>query len=310
MGEWEQAAAAALRAAQKSGVEIRDLSEPAELRAVHALYRGIWGSGSADSPVSYEQLRAMAHTGNYTAGAFLDGEMVGACVGFFGAPPGRVLHSHVAGVIDGARARSVGYALKLHQRAWALARGLREVTWTFDPLVRRNAYFNLVKLAARPREYLVDFYGDLTDAVNAGQGSDRLLIVWDLTAPEVVAACDGNRAEADTGAVPPALTVSPAGRPVSVRVTAPTVRVPVPEDVEAIRRSDPDLARQWRAAVRDLLHGLMAGGGRVVGFHRTGGYLVEKWSPPKLARAETWETREMPDTRETLVIRETREEKS
>lgn len=283
---WEAAVAAAQRAADKSGVEVRELSELADLRAIHALCRSIWQSGSADSPVSLEQLRAMTHAGNYAAGAYLDGEPVGACIGFFGAPPGKVLHSHVAGVVAGARARGVGYALKLHQRAWALARGLSEVTWTFDPLVQRNAYFNLVKLAARPREYLIDFYGDLDDAINAGQGSDRLLIAWDLTAPGVVAACDGRRVEADTGAVPPALSVSPAGWPSPVRVTESTVCVPVPDDVEALRRADPDLARAWRAAVQEVLHGLLAGGARVVGFSRAGGYLVEQWSPRKLAREE------------------------
>ena len=283
---WQAAAAAAERAAQASGVEIREVEDLADLRAVHSLYRTIWRSDSADSPVSLEQLRAMTHAGNYAAAAYLDGEMVGACVGFFGAPVGRVLHSHVTGVVERARPRHVGYALKLHQRAWALARWLREVTWTFDPLVRRNAYFNLVKLGARPREYLVDFYGDLADSVNAGQGSDRLLIAWDLTAPEVVAACGGKRSEADTAAVPAALAVSSDGRPSPVRVTAPTVRVPVPDDVEQLRRHDPDLARAWRAAVRDVLHGLMSGGARVVGFNRTGGYVVEQWSPRKVSRQE------------------------
>ena len=283
---WEAAAAAADRAARAAGVEIREVEELADLRAVHALCRTIWPSGSADSPVSLEQLRAMTHAGNYAAAAYLDGELVGASIGFFAAPPGRVLHSHVTGVVAHARSRSVGFALKLHQRAWALARGLREVTWTFDPLVRRNAYLNLVKLAARPREYLIDFYGDLTDAVNAGQGSDRLLGAWDLTAPEVVAACEGRPSEADTSAVPPALAVSPDGRPSPARATAPTVRVAVPDDVEELRRRDPDLARAWRTAVRDVLHGLMSGGARVVGFSRTGGYVVEQWSPRKLARQE------------------------
>ena len=66
------------------------------------------------------------------------------------------------------------------------------MTWTFDPLVRRNAYFNTVKLAARPVEYLVDFYGEMTDEINAGQGSDRLLVEWPLLAPEVVSAAAGD----------------------------------------------------------------------------------------------------------------------
>jgi predicted GNAT superfamily acetyltransferase len=283
-------APAAARAAAAAGVEVRDLHALDELHEVLALYRGIWG----ESPVNFEQLRAMTHAGNYAAGAYRDRAMVGACVGFFAAPPdgppGEALHSHVAGVTADARARNVGFALKLHQRAWAMARGVREITWTFDPLVRRNAHVNLVKLAARPREYLVDFYGELDDAVNAGQGSDRLLVAWELAAPAVAAACDGTPATVEAGGVAPVLVQADDGSPRPARATAGTVRVPVPADIEALRRDEPELARRWRHAVREVLGGLMAGGARVVGFADAagdgGGYVVEQWSPRKLSREE------------------------
>lgn len=279
---------AASGATAAAGVAVHELHTLADLHEVLALYRGIWG----DSPVNLEQLRAQTHAGNYTAGAYRDGILVGACVGFFaaapGRPPGTALHSHVAGVVAGARAGNVGFALKVHQRAWALARGLTEITWTFDPLVRRNAHFNLVKLAARPREYLVDFYGDLPDTVNAGQGSDRLLVAWDLLDPEVVAAAGGRQAAA--GAAParaaPALAVTPDGTPRPARATSGTVLVAVPDDVERLRREQPDLARRWRHAVRDVLGGLMSGGARVVGFANQEGYLVDQWSPRKLERED------------------------
>ena len=61
-------------------------------------------------------------------------ELVGACVGFHEEPPLQTLHSHIAGVIRGPW-RNVGFALKLHQRAWALRRGIAEIAWTYDPLV-------------------------------------------------------------------------------------------------------------------------------------------------------------------------------
>jgi predicted GNAT superfamily acetyltransferase len=277
-------AAVADRAANAAGVRVRELHTLAEVHQVLALYRGIWG----ESPVNLELLRAMTHAGNYAAGAYRGDTLVGALVGFFGAPPdgppGATLHSHVAGVVADDRARGVGFALKLHQRAWSMARGLREITWTFDPLVRRNAHVNLIKLAARPREYLVDFYGELDDAVNAGQGSDRLLVAWELADPAVVAACDGTPATLDTGTVAAALTVADDGVPRPARVTAGTVRVPVPDDIEALRRRAPELARRWLLAVRDVLGGLMAGGARVAGFADDAGYLVEQWSPRKLSR--------------------------
>ena len=79
--------------------------------------------------------------------------------------------------------RNVGYALKLHQRAWALQRGIATITWTFDPLVRRNAYFNLAKLGVRATRYLPNFYGAMQDPINAGDDTDRLLVDWDLASP-------------------------------------------------------------------------------------------------------------------------------
>ena len=98
--------------------------------------------------MTLELLRAFTKAGNYVGGAFDGGRLVGACVGFFHAPAEDALHSHIAGVAPGLTGRNVGFALKLHQRAWALLRGVSEIAWTFDPLVSRNAYFNLVKLGA------------------------------------------------------------------------------------------------------------------------------------------------------------------
>lgn len=282
----QEAREVAGRAAAVAGVEMRELYELVDLRAVRALYDQIWGFGPTEAPVTVEQLRPMTHAGNYAAGAYAGGELVGAAVGFLAAPAGAALHSHVVGVLPDARSRGVGFALKLHQRAWALERGLREVTWTFDPLLRRNAHFNLARLGARPREYLVDFYGDMDDTVNSSQGSDRLLVAWELADPAVVAACRGEPAAVDTGTAAPALAASPERDPRPARARSGTVLVDVPAGIEQLRERDPALARRWRQAVRDVLGGLMSGGARVTGFAPTGGYVVEQWSPRKLARAE------------------------
>jgi predicted GNAT superfamily acetyltransferase len=281
----EVADTAARRAAQDSGVVVRDLHEMSQLQSVVELFHAVWQPDQSSPLVTIEQLRALTHSGNYLAGAFDGDRLVGACVGFFAAPAGMSLHSHIAGVADGMRGRNVGFALKLHQRAWALERGLTEITWTFDPLVRRNAYFNLVKLGARPREYLVDFYGDIPDAVNAGQGSDRLLVAWDLVGPVVVASCAGSRAEADAdrlrreGAVVAlAETESglPEAAPVDARDRASQLLVQVPPDIETMRLVAPGLAKQWRLAVREVLGKLIIEGARVSGFSRSGHYVVER----------------------------------
>jgi len=262
---------------------VRLIGSLAEIHAVYSLFDRIWQPDKSNPPVTIDQLRAMTYAGNYLAGAFDHGSLVGACVGFFAAPPGVSMHSHVAGVAADVRGRSVGFALKLHQRAWALGQGLTEVTWTFDPLVRRNAYFNLVKLGAIPRDYLVDFYGDMDDGINIGQGSDRLLVDWDLASDAVVAACAGRAAGADhsmTSAAPFALREDKVGEPQIANgpgmKDVPIIRVQTPADVENLRQVNPAAAKRWRLAVRDVLGGLVAAGGQVTGFSRSGWYSVER----------------------------------
>ncbi|WP_199439746.1 GNAT family N-acetyltransferase [Umezawaea beigongshangensis] len=273
--------AAAEAAALAAGVTIREITGLPELEAVHRLYDEIWRPDPTNPPVTTELLRALSKAGNYVAGAFDGPRLVGACAGFFGPPARAALHSHVAGVSAAALGRSVGFALKLHQRAWALHRGVSTVAWTFDPLVRRNAHFNLAKLGAAPEEYLVDFYGGMRDGINGSDDSDRLLVHWDLTAPAVVAACAGTpsprdaRAELAGGAVV-ALGRSEHDLPIAGELAGDTLLVAVPRDVEALRSADPGQAKEWRVALRDVLTTLVADGARITGFDRAGWYVVTR----------------------------------
>jgi predicted GNAT superfamily acetyltransferase len=273
----DDAVLAADAAARAAGVRIREVTALAELDAVIALYDGIW-KRDKNPPLSTELLRAFSKAGNYVAAAFAeDGELVGACVGFFAAPAQEALHSHIAGVSTAVRGRRVGFALKLHQRAWALLRGTSLIAWTFDPLVSRNAYFNLVKLGAEPVEYLPNFYGAMHDSINGIDDSDRLLVHWRLAAPAVVTACvGGGRTVGPDPEARAMLTVSEFLAPETVDTEAPVVLVGVPEDIEALRSSDPGLGKEWRVAVRDTLTGLLAAGGQVTGFARPGGYVVQR----------------------------------
>lgn len=275
------AAQAAETAARTAGVQVREIAELDDLEAVYRLFDGIWRPDPQNPPVTTELLRALTKAGNYVSGAFDGAGLVGACVGFFSAPAGTAMHSHVAGVSPLALGRSVGFALKLHQRAWAMQRSVGQIAWTFDPLVSRNAYFNLVKLGAVAIEYLPNFYGGMNDSINGSDDSDRLLVRWDLTAAGVVAASVGNigPANAETerrrGAVI-ALARSDQGGPTAGTLAGQTVLVAVPLDIERLRHTDPRSARQWRVAVRDVLATAMASGGHVVGFDKSGWYVVRR----------------------------------
>ncbi|MEV4394161.1 GNAT family N-acetyltransferase [Nonomuraea sp. NPDC049607] len=258
----EEAAAAAA----KSGVVIRELHEIGEFSQVFRLFEQIWRPDPGNAPVSVEMMIGFAHAGNYVTGAYEGDVLVGASVGFRAA--GGALHSHVTGASIG---RGIGYALKLHQRAWCLEQGLERVTWTFDPLVRRNARFNLVKLGARPEEYLRDFYGVMADAINEGDSSDRLLAVWPLDEQPIeprVEPAEGRPRVLEEGGDGPLVRAADTDTDVDV------VLVGTPRDVERLRGQDPAAARAWRAAMREVLGGLMESGGRVVGLTDHGDYVV------------------------------------
>ena len=281
-----EAGETAARAAKAAGVVIRDLGTLGELGAMIALFDEIWAPDGGNSSLRLDLLRAMTRAGNYASGAFdlISGELLGACVGFFGPPAHAELHSHIAGVGPAGLGRAVGFALKLHQRAWCLRRDVRAIAWTYDPLIRRNGYFNLGKLGARPVEYLRNFYGTMDDAINGGTETDRLLVHWDLCSDLVAdASCGRPRqaayaAERERGAVI-ALSAGPDGLPVIGLAAAGgsdsrTLLVGVPADIEAMRVSAPARAAAWRTALRDVLSPLLSGGARVTGFDRDGWYVV------------------------------------
>jgi predicted GNAT superfamily acetyltransferase len=278
-----EATQAAVAAAAAADVVVRELHRMEQLKAAQRLFEEVWRPAEGQPPpVTGELLRALAHAGSYVVGAYAGTRMVGASAGFFTAPPDPALHSHITGVAPQGQHHGIGFALKVHQRAWALARGVPVIVWTFDPLVARNAWFNLAKLGATPTAYLEDFYGPMTDAINAGMASDRLLLTWKLDDPAVAAACAGRPRQPapGRGTAEPALTVGPGLEPVGHDTGAAAVTVEVPPDVEAL---DPERRRAWRAAVRQALGGRLAAGASIAGFlRRPDRYLVEQ--PPAGAR--------------------------
>ncbi|MDL9980962.1 GNAT family N-acetyltransferase [Microbacterium candidum] len=274
--EATDAASAATTAAAAAGVEIRILAGVDEFAQVAELFRGIWAGKGDRSPVNVETLRALSKAGSYVGGAFEGEVLVGACFGFFAAPERRSLHSHIAGVSPRMRGRSVGFALKVHQRAWALEQGLDEIAWTFDPLISRNAYFNLVKLAATPTGYHRNFYGHMGDELNGADDTDRMLVTWRLHDPAVSAACRGAFAASTSMPTEPLLTGDDGIGPTRHETSARLVSVALPRDIESLRRTNPDLATRWRLALRETLGDLMEDGARVLSFDRSGAYTIDR----------------------------------
>lgn len=267
-------------AAAHANVVIRPLTDLADFTACESLFDSIWRSDSGSSLMAKELLRGLSSANSYVAGAFQSGHLVGACVGFWGPPGSRTMHSHIAGVSGTARGRNVGYALKLDQRAHALENDADTITWTYDPLVRRNAFFNFHKLGGVASKYLVNYYGQMDYEINGTDESDRLLLEWKLASPGVVESCDVllKTTPADMGQseIIAGLVEGTSGQPVIVPTSAATLLVGVPADIENLRRLDPALGREWRAAVRAVLTRALSDGGRIDGFDpKTGSYIVK-----------------------------------
>lgn len=261
------AAAAARRAAERAGVLVRPLETLAELDEGSRLVSRIWEDDDPKAPTSL--LRALVHGGNFVAGAF-DGErLVGVSLGFFGLEDGELyLHSHITGVDRALQGRSLGFALKQFQRSWALERGIDTIVWTADPLVRGNAFFNLVKLGAAMVAYHENFYGLLDDALNAGE-SDRVVLRWDLASERAVRSASGaNDPRAVTGQV--VLRRGAAEEPVTAAPDGDVLLAWVPSSIVRIRDEDPVRAGAWRRALRETVGRALADDFRAEAMTRDG----------------------------------------
>ena len=257
-------------------MRVRELSGIAEMTAASTLWDTIWARRESGHEVDPALMVALSHAGGYLAAAFDGDTMVGAALGLWGPPAYGTLHSHITGVLPSYAGQGVGAAIKNHQRDWVLDRGGVAITWTFDPLVSRNAHFNVNRLGARPERYLHDLYGELSDDINRGDPTDRLLARWSLTSPP---------APPSSGPAAALLTNHDGAPVVGLSLSLEEIEsetaltVAVPDDIEALRRSDPESASLWRVAVRQAVAPLLERGWSITGFARGVGYRLEPPDP-------------------------------
>lgn len=221
-------------AAEAAGVVVR-MADPGDMNAIIGMFERTWGPGRSPDR---SMLLALDYAGNTVLIAAAGGKPVGATLGFLGWTDGIHLHSHMAAVVPWRRSGGVGYALKLFQRYVCLQQGVADMRWTFDPLIRRNAHFNLVKLGAEVIKFLPDFYGRLDDAVSGSDRSDRFEVQWRL----------------DSGRVRRAL--AGAAQP----VWSSEDRLVLDVDFERLRADDPRAAELLRDESRVMFHAAMARG--------------------------------------------------
>lgn len=275
-----QAERAAAVAAARAGVEVTSVVAIEELRAASALLESVWGRTPEGVPAPSEMLRSMVHADGLVSAAHTpDGGLVGVAVLGRAAPGG--CYSYVAAVRPGRADSGTGFALKQHQRAWALGEGMTRMRWTFDPLVSRNARFNLTKLGATAAVYERGFYGQMSDVVNGADIADRLVAEWQLASASAVAASEGTRRpepeEPDLGSAA-GVENGPDGAPAWVPGTD-RAWCRVPDDIVALRRLRPAEATAWRQAVARWLGPALDSGLVATSAGRSGWYRLERTHP-------------------------------
>jgi chorismate synthase len=151
--------------------------------------------------------------------------------------------SHMTAVIEEYRGRDVGLRLKMKQREEALASGIDEIHWTFDPMQALNAHFNIHKLGAVVREYEENVYGHSSSPLHQGLRTDRFIAEWNLKQPRTA-----DVILRDFDRLPRINETS--GEP-NLRLKESPLLLEIPKDVASLKESDAAKAKAWQDTIRD-----------------------------------------------------------
>ncbi len=265
---------------------IRILETPIEMTAVEDLQRIVWAAPDIEI-VPKDMLLAAVHNGGLVVGAFAGQVLVGAAFGFPGfytTPDGPRLkhHSHLLAVHPDWSSKGIGFALKRAQWQMIRKQGIDRITWTYDPLLSRNAHLNITRLGAVCNTYLRSEYGEMLDGLNAGLPSDRFQVDWWINTKRVERRLSRRnrptltlahyrlaeatlleaRRDHESVARPPEESLPLAGT---------LLLVEIPFDFQALRSVDLPLARDWRFYGREVFEKAFAAGYLVTDFvHENG----------------------------------------
>lgn len=254
---------------------IRLLETPEDMAAAEALQRLVWLDSETDV-IPTHMLMAIVHNGGLGVGAFVGDELVGLAFGFPGVvqtPDGPLLkhHSHILGVHPAWSGKGIGFAIKRAQWQMVRRQGIDRVTWTYDPLLSRNAHLNIARLGAVCSTYLRSEYGNMRDGLNAGLPSDRFQVDWWLNSQRVVRRLsrrarpgltlehyrDAGASLLDAYRVGDSSPRPPGSLP---PLEGALLLVEIPPDFMAMKAADLPLARDWRFYGREVFEKAFADG--------------------------------------------------
>jgi predicted GNAT superfamily acetyltransferase len=236
-------------------LEVRQLHTHEEFEQAVRLQRLIWGFEEIEL-LPVRLFVVASKVGGHAFGAFDGNMMVAFCLAIPGLKSGGgiYLHSHMLGVLKEYRDRGLGRILKLAQREEALPRGIRLIEWTFDPLELKNAYFNIERLGAVIRRFVLNQYGTTTSHLHGGLPTDRCVAEWYIADQRVTNLLAGGTLER---------------RPVVARIS-------FPNNIGELRKTDPKQARSIQEEASHQFLAYFNQGLEVTAFERspdTGTYL-------------------------------------
>jgi len=266
---------------------IHILETPEEMAAVEQLQRLVWAAPDIEI-VPKDILLAVVHNGGLAIGAFVGSDLVGVSFGFPGfypTPDGPRLkhHSHILAVHPDWASKGIGFALKRAQWQMVRKQGIDRITWTYDPLLSRNAHLNIARLGAVCSTYLRSEYGEMHDGLNAGLPSDRFQVDWWINTERVrrrlsrpsrpSLTLDYYRLAEVTlleayFEQTPAAPQPPQGEP---SLSGHLLLIEIPCDFLALKAVDLSLARAWRFYTRAVFEQAFAAGYLVTDFVRDQG---------------------------------------
>ena len=230
-------------------IEIKQITNYSDQQLCREIFDFTWPMKQG-TEITPNLLMAMIYNGSYLSGAFIDDKCIGAAFAFPATTDGLHLHSHMTAVLNEYRDQGVGHALKIDQWGWAKKNSYSHLSWTFDPLVRRNAKLNIVKLGVDISAYYPNFYGEMPDALNAGDESDRLMVSWST--------------DIDT----------PKARKLITSPEPGDILIEIPEDIVEIRSKNQSESMKWRRLVREQFMAAFKKDGKVIGFSANNEYVV------------------------------------
>lgn len=268
---------------------IRPIEHLSEYHGVEQIQREAWGMEDIHV-VPLNILVTMQHNGGLVAGAFdttvaADSDEhatpIGFVLNFPGLTPDGHLKqcSHMAGVIPAYQNQNIGFQLKCWQRDYVLQQGIDLITWTFDPLLSRNAHLNIHKLGATCCTYVRDVYGRFFDTGAYTFPTDRFQVDWHLNSSHVSQYIENT---AKTLAQlrqdePDIQYISPLTFDSSTSNTRMLVEIPL--DIAAMKTTDPHQAMQWYEHTRHCFETLFHQGYTATNFlmdEERGYYLMEQ----------------------------------